>query len=324
MLYVRSEQTVKNFYYYTVVTNRLIIFHNMFCKKCGTEQKEGQKFCPKCGEPFLDEKGKPYLKGIKKELQDAKDKMASKVDELSQQGIKIVEEKVQPQFHEKIEELRKTDWKGKRGKVLSFVNSLYRRFTNAGIKTKVMMVTFVVFLFFILFGKFACSDSGASLFQGESPQEEFIGLLDNPSTAFTVRIDKILGRNQFGVGMVEVPEGKGSKDGSNIWTLIFFPENESKTTGRAILEAWLIDRDAWANAYTKTYRYEVRDGIVELYNGYNRPNLFNGWSRCSDMRLYIEKEDGIILRGEFANKERQFKQSHYKAASDKKNHYLAH
>lgn len=24
----------------------------MFCKKCGTEQKEGQKYCPKCGELF--------------------------------------------------------------------------------------------------------------------------------------------------------------------------------------------------------------------------------------------------------------------------------
>ena len=26
----------------------------MFCKKCGTEQKEGQKFCPKCGTPYID------------------------------------------------------------------------------------------------------------------------------------------------------------------------------------------------------------------------------------------------------------------------------
>ena len=25
----------------------------MYCKKCGTEQKQGQKFCPKCGEPFI-------------------------------------------------------------------------------------------------------------------------------------------------------------------------------------------------------------------------------------------------------------------------------
>lgn len=25
----------------------------MYCKKCGTEQKDGQKFCHKCGEPFV-------------------------------------------------------------------------------------------------------------------------------------------------------------------------------------------------------------------------------------------------------------------------------
>ena len=25
----------------------------MYCKKCGTEQKPGQKFCPKCGTPFV-------------------------------------------------------------------------------------------------------------------------------------------------------------------------------------------------------------------------------------------------------------------------------
>ena len=26
----------------------------MYCKKCGTEQKEGHKFCPKCGTPYID------------------------------------------------------------------------------------------------------------------------------------------------------------------------------------------------------------------------------------------------------------------------------
>lgn len=26
----------------------------MYCKKCGTEQKDGQKFCPKCGTPYLN------------------------------------------------------------------------------------------------------------------------------------------------------------------------------------------------------------------------------------------------------------------------------
>lgn len=60
----------------------------MFCKKCGTEQKDGQKYCPKCGEPYLDENGKPYLKGIKKDMQDAKDELTSKVDELTQKSKK--------------------------------------------------------------------------------------------------------------------------------------------------------------------------------------------------------------------------------------------
>jgi len=297
----------------------------MYCKKCGTEQKDGQKFCPKCGEPFLDENGKPYQKGIKKDLQDAKDKLASKAEELTQQGKKLVDEKVQPQLNEKIEELRKTDWNGKKDRVLSFANGLYRRFINAGTATKFIVISITFLLLFLLFGKSKCSHSGVSFFQGESLQEDLIGLLDNPSTAFTVRIDKILGGNGIGVGWVEVPEGEGSKDGSHVWTLIFFPENELKTSGRAVLEAWLIDRDAWANAFTTTYRYEVRDGLVELYNGYNRGNAFSGWSRCSDMRLYIEKEDGIIiLRGEFADKERLFKLSQYKAASDKNNHYVSH
>lgn len=58
----------------------------MYCKKCGTEQKGGQKFCPKCGEPFLDENGKPYMKGLRKEVHDVKDKLASKTEELTQMG----------------------------------------------------------------------------------------------------------------------------------------------------------------------------------------------------------------------------------------------
>lgn len=33
----------------------------MYCKKCGTEQKDGQKFCPKCGEPFLNDSPKQSL-----------------------------------------------------------------------------------------------------------------------------------------------------------------------------------------------------------------------------------------------------------------------
>ena len=28
------------------------IYYSMFCKKCGHERQEGEKFCPVCGTPF--------------------------------------------------------------------------------------------------------------------------------------------------------------------------------------------------------------------------------------------------------------------------------
>ena len=31
----------------------------MFCKKCGREQKAGQKFCPQCGTPYEVNEGRP-------------------------------------------------------------------------------------------------------------------------------------------------------------------------------------------------------------------------------------------------------------------------
>ena len=293
----------------------------MYCKKCGTEQHNGQKFCPKCGEPFLDENGKPYLKGFRKDLQDAKEKMTSKADELTKQGRKLVEEKVQPKLQETIEEVKNTDWNKEKDKASSLLHNIYRRFKNTGTITKAVIVVCILLLLYLLFGKSKCSFSDSSL--NESQQEEFIKLLDDPSTAFTVRIDKALERNQFGVEWVEVPEGEGSKDGSNIWTLIFFPENDSKKSGRAVIEAWMIDRAAWAGTYTKAYRYEIHEGVVELYNGSYRPSFDEGWKRDKDVRLSIEKEgDSFILRGEFLRKERLFKQSQYIAAPDKNSHYI--
>ncbi len=295
----------------------------MFCKKCGTKQKDGQKFCPKCGEPYLDENGKPYLKGVRKDIQDAKEKLTSKVDELTQQGKKLIDEKVQPQLNDKIEGLRNADWDKKKKKASSFINDVYRRYANARTTTKAFLIGCVILLLFLLFGKSHCAKSGSSLFQEKAPQEDFVSLLDNPSTAFTVRIDKRLGSGGGFVGWVEVPEGMGSKDNSYIWTLIFFPENDSKKSGRAVIEAWLIDRAAWANTYTKTYRYEIRDDIVELYNGSYRPSFDEGWKRDKDIRLYIEKEgESFNLRGEFLEKERLFKQSQYIAAPDKNRHYI--
>ena len=121
----------------------------MFCKKCGTEQKDGQKFCPKCGEPFLDENGKPYLKGIKKELQDAKDKLASKADEITQQGKKLVEEKVQPQLNHKIEVIKSVDWEEKKTKSISVMQCFFSD-TNK-LRTATSIIAVIAVLWFFIF-----------------------------------------------------------------------------------------------------------------------------------------------------------------------------
>ena len=128
----------------------------MFCKKCGTEQKDGQKFCPKCGEPFFDENGKPYLKGIKKGLQDAKDKLASKADELTQQGKKLVEEKVQPQLNEKIEVVKNVDWEEKKTKSISMMQSFFSD-TNKLRKATSIIAVIAVLWFFIFNHGFSAS-----------------------------------------------------------------------------------------------------------------------------------------------------------------------
>jgi uncharacterized Zn finger protein (UPF0148 family) len=128
----------------------------MYCKKCGTEQKDGQKFCPKCGEPFLDENGKPYLKGFKKDMQDAKDKLASKVDELTQQGKKLVDEKVQPHLNEKIDELKKVDWEGKKNESVKSIEGFFSN-TDKLRKATIGIAIVAVLWFFIFNHGFSAS-----------------------------------------------------------------------------------------------------------------------------------------------------------------------
>lgn len=132
-----------------------------------------------------------------------------------------------------------------------------------------------------------------------------------------------------------MPEGSGTD--VNLWTLIFFPDSESKKTGRATLEAWSADKDTWNDSMTETYQYEIRDGTIELYNGYGGRYQRQGgsWirggdmklvdSRVSDMRLIIENgKEGIQLRGEFSKKERIFKQARYRDSRNRQRHYHMH
>ncbi|MBR2777733.1 MAG: zinc-ribbon domain-containing protein [Prevotella sp.] len=59
----------------------------MYCKKCGTEQKEGQKFCPKCGTPYMNveqDDGQNYRNDIVVVVEKSQDAMETTDDEKTQ------------------------------------------------------------------------------------------------------------------------------------------------------------------------------------------------------------------------------------------------
>ena len=97
----------------------------MYCKKCGTEQKDGQKFCPKCGEPYLVANDTPTQNGNKDGIEKAKDSLAENAKELSQKGKVFIEEKVQPQIKEKVEGFKKMDWEEKRKESIKVAQSFF-------------------------------------------------------------------------------------------------------------------------------------------------------------------------------------------------------
>ena len=73
----------------------------MYCKKCGTEQKKGQKFCPKCGTPYIDmvegETKSSSANGLVEinNQQEATDKVTEK-ERIQEQKIDIKTETTQP------------------------------------------------------------------------------------------------------------------------------------------------------------------------------------------------------------------------------------
>jgi hypothetical protein len=86
----------------------------MYCKKCGTEQKNGQKFCPKCGEPFVVSNDTPN-QGLKSEKPiKVSDSLSDKAEELSQKGKSFIEEKILPLIKGQIEDFKKIDWEEKK------------------------------------------------------------------------------------------------------------------------------------------------------------------------------------------------------------------
>lgn len=118
----------------------------MYCRKCGTEQHLGQKFCPKCGESFLDENGNPYLKGVKKDIQDVKYKVTSNVEEFSKQGKKFIDETIHPLVNDKIEILKSYHWKENKEWIMSYINDFLNNSSKVRLFTKVVVCIFLLWL----------------------------------------------------------------------------------------------------------------------------------------------------------------------------------
>ena len=89
----------------------------MYCKKCGTEQKEGQKFCPKCGEPFIEENEKSHADEFKKYAQNA------------------------------VDEFKKIDWNEKKEKTSSFIKEFINNPNKISLATKVVACLFALCFF---------------------------------------------------------------------------------------------------------------------------------------------------------------------------------
>ncbi len=250
----------------------------MYCKKCGTEQKAGQNFCPKCGEPF-----------------------------------------VAP--NPRIDDFTKKDFIKDRTQSASLFSEFLKDKNKIGLATKIVACLFVFFLVLLFISSLGSSKSESASQVSRSSQDEFLETIDEPQTAYMVRIDKNVIRTNVGARQAEVPVGEGSSQDSFEWTIIFFPTNEAKTMGKAKVEPWFVDRDAWADGMKISYDYEVRDNIIEFYNGVSFSMYKAKYVSCKDMRLAIEYgNDNIQLRGEFSDKERVFKLSRYRDFMNKDKH----
>ena len=128
----------------------------MYCKKCGTEQKEGQKFCPKCGEPFIIAEDNSNKGGNEDGFKKAKDNFVEKAGELSQKSKDFFENKVQPQIKEKVEEFKKTDWDEKKNKAIK-ISKDFLSDKDKMRKATIGIAIISVLWFFIFRGGFSAS-----------------------------------------------------------------------------------------------------------------------------------------------------------------------
>lgn len=316
------------------------------CSKCGTDIPKGGMFCPNCGNPIGVTKSTDFNQSMDEQSgkQGANNRFASKAEELYQQSKKYINEKVQPQFDERINEFKRVDWDKKKVETSSFIKEFINNPKKIGIAIKAIAFLFVfgfvikngfpssiiwyviiaAMLFVAFMGipgnrlnKLHSLYASAALClclmfiasfgitkSGESQSNE------NPQVEFLEIIDKP--ETSY---MVEI----SNIDDTREWTLIFFPANHEKTSGIAMMEPWYVGENSWADARKSKYDYEIRDNHIELFNGYGYD--MSGRFNCKDLRFTIENGNhGIQLRGMFLGEERIFELNTYREKANKEKH----
>ena len=265
----------------------------MYCKKCGNMQKNGEKFCPKCGTPYLSVTN----------------------NHLSNSGKTLVDNDSEFESNQNSEESPRQEFTNNNpnqgAKEILIVDGKPSEELGSAEKKSSKKIIYTILGLLVLGGLcyYLSGNIVTTKILGSSVQEDFVESIKLSSTAYSTFIYKemVSGIMSF---TREVPKEEGDMDYSFEWTFLFFPESDN--FGRVTVEAWRIDSDAWSNSRTQRYQYEIRDNIIELFNGsmngVPHPNSPSG--RIDDVRLIIERENNEIqLRGVFLDKERIFKKT---------------
>lgn len=262
----------------------------MYCKKCGHKQAEGEKFCPVCGTPFLDPGGKPYQKGLRKDLSDTKVKAAEKYGQASA----TVGSAAAHSF-KTMKSVGKKVWEHK-GDLEGIAKKLVK---------PAAFIALVIAVILIGKGLFGSKHGIGKVFKKEkSPMEQFQSTA--ASNAYSVTIYE---RNTFGgwyVSKSEVSEsGIYDPSLSYVWTIVFFPDNNSH--GTAAVVPFTLDKTGYAKAMEISYLYDVNGNNINLYNG----QTVTGRHSRDDIHLQVEKDgdNGVMLVGHYRNKNRKFKRA---------------
>lgn len=127
----------------------------MFCKKCGTEQRNGHTFCPKCGEPFLSMSKIEYLRKGRVGILDEQETDTSKEEDAVNQMEKIYIESHQPQPEDKIIP-KEVGWEEKKDENVNFMTEFFSN-TDKLRKATIGVSIIAVLWFFIFNNGFSAS-----------------------------------------------------------------------------------------------------------------------------------------------------------------------